>query len=50
MTITITLTVSQQEAVINALQMAINPDYPKSDQFNAMYQRIIKKIEREQDK
>jgi hypothetical protein len=45
--ITITLTTDQATAVVRALELDQNPDYPKSDKLNAFLQRIINKINAE---
>lgn len=43
----ITLTKSQAKLTIQALEWAMNDDFPPSDPYNQMYQRIINKIEKE---
>lgn len=38
------ITKKQSDYLLEALEMAINLDYPKSDPINAQYIRLIKKI------
>ena len=45
--ITVKLTEQQAEAVIQALELDMNEDYPLTDSINAFIQRIINKIKKQ---
>ena len=41
---TLTITEQQRQILIDALEDAINPNYPKSEWYNAKIVRLIKKL------